>query len=210
MGEIEPTEILEGANERQEQLDEAAEANKVREATEKKRDLEKIRLATFAGIMAVLSILSGFPHEHMSEEGLASDIEAGTAWSYYDSTSNKLHLDQFALVLDNSMLENEKANGHDQTLLQNSINYLTAENAKLKHKMEGLQAEARTDDDESAQEFKLSEIFAMPTLLFSIAIVLTSICMIWRATWLLWAAMVAAGLGGAGLIYGALMLVALK
>jgi hypothetical protein len=196
MSENEAADILHEANERQEEVAEAAE--------EKKNVSEKTKLATFAGIMAVLSILSGFPHEHMNEEGIATDIASSSTWSYYDSLSNEVHLDSFALI--QAQIMADKATGTDLSLLQTTMQSLTADNAKHTKAMKQLKEEATADDIESAHDFKVSDVFSVPTLLFSIAIVLASICMIWQGRWILLASRTAAGCGVVGLLYGAFVL----
>jgi hypothetical protein len=196
MSENEAADILHEANERQEEVAEAAE--------EKKLVSEKTKLATFAGIMAVLSILSGFPHEHMNEEGIATDIAGSSTWSYYDYLSNEIHMDNFELV--QFQLMADKASGSDLTLLQGTMHSIAADNAKHTTVMKQLNAEATAEDSESAHDFKVSDVFSVPTLLFSIAIVLASICMIWQDRWILLASRTAAGGGIIGLLYGAFVL----
>jgi hypothetical protein len=128
----------------------------------------------------------------LKNEAAIKKTEAANQWAYFQSKSTKQSLAEFALDL---------APEDKRAAYQAKIDRYEAEKNEIKKKAETLDAESHAQDLASDAQMHQHHRWAQATTALQIAIAMAAIALLTKRRWLEWATL---GLGGLGVVIGAL------
>lgn len=146
--------------------------------------------AVLATVGAFFSYMGGATQASaglLKNDAAIKKTEASNQWNYYQSKSSKQNLAELAVELAPS--EEQKAKYRDK------VARYEKEKAEIKTVAEGLEAESKHFDDESAEQLHLHHRWAQATTALQVSIALAAIALLTKRRWMEWATLVTGGIG---------------
>ena len=128
----------------------------------------------------------------LKNEAAIKKTEAANQWAYYQSKSTKQSLAEFA----RDLAPEDKRNAY-----QAKVDRYETEKNDIKKEAERLDAESRQKDEASEAQMHQHHRWAQATTALQISIAMAAIALLTKRRWLEWATL---GLGGMGILVGAL------
>ena len=151
--------------------------------------------AVLATAGAMFSYMGGATQANaglLKNDAAIRKTEAANQWSYYQAKSGKQNLSELAIAL---------APADRQPFYQDEVKRYKAEKAEIKLAAEKLEAEARAFDEQSAAQMHEHHRWAQATTVLQVSIAMAAIALLTKRKWL---AVVVFGVGGVGIVLGAL------
>ena len=151
--------------------------------------------AVLATVGAIFSYMGGATQASASlfkNDAAIRKTEAANQWNYYQAKSSKQNLSELAIAL---------APADKQSFYQDEVKRYKTEKAEIKVAAEKLEAESKDFDDKSAEQMHQHHRWAQATTALQISIAMAAIALLTKRKWLEY---VVFGVGGMGVVLGAL------
>ena len=151
--------------------------------------------AVLATVGAMFSYMGGATQANaglLKNDAAIRKTEASNQWNYYQAKSSKQNLSELAVAL---------APPDKQTFYLDEVTRYKSEKAEIKVAAEKLEAESKEFDDKSAEQMHQHHRWAQATTALQISIAMAAIALLTKRRWL---SLVVFGVGGLGMVLGAL------
>ena len=151
--------------------------------------------AVLATVGAIFSYMGGATQASaglFKNDAAIRKTEAANQWNYYQAKSSKQNLSELAIAL---------APADKQSFYQDEVKRYKTEKAEIKVAAEKLEAESKDFDDKSAEQMHQHHRWAQATTALQISIAMAAIALLTKRKWLEY---VVFGVGGMGVVLGAL------
>ena len=151
--------------------------------------------AVLATVGAMFSYMGGATQANaglLKNDAAIKKTEASNQWNYYQAKSSKQNLSELAVAL---------APADKQSFYLDEVKRYQSEKTEIKTAAEKLEAESKEFDNQSAEQMHQHHRWAQATTALQISIAMAAIALLTKRKWL---GAVVFGVGGLGMVLGAL------